>query len=236
MERKKVGLSLRKSLRKSTSRDVIDEVEEGKKESVLMNPVRLRVFEKVCEMPCITASVLSRTLGFSISTAEWHLDKLAGADYVAFQKGKKKVGYFARGQITAGEVPGFNAVNQSETAREVFEFVFNEPGHGLKDICREIHLGYQSVRWHVKSLSEQGVVEEIKDGRSKRLFPHRSWKEKVENRERSKLFRKSLVKRFKEDRLEPEIRPSKDHILNVILEVAGRHHEAHILLNPYIIL
>ena len=230
-----VGVDLKKSLKKSQARDIIEQVEAGRKESVLMNPVRLRIFEEICRMPCITPSLVSRRMKFSISTAEWHMKKMVTHGYIHEFKGAKMKGYYATGQISLDEAEMFSAINQSDQGRAIFRLISRNPGSGLKAITSQAGLKYQSVRWHVNVFLKLGIVEELRDGRNKRIYPTVAWEGATTSRKRSRVFRDLIVKRMKEDRLSPVIQPSRDYLLNVTLNVGSKHYEARILLIPYVI-
>ena len=70
---KKLGEVLRKKVEKLKSQDIIQEMEEGRIYSVLFNPNRSGIFERITFMPGITISTLAYAMHMAPTSVKWHI-------------------------------------------------------------------------------------------------------------------------------------------------------------------
>lgn len=231
----KLGTKLKHKFEFSTDRDVLKAEIKEKRESVLLNPTRARIFELISKRPCITPSHLSKICGCSVTTIEWHARKLQKHGYIIIQRYRKKVIYYLPDSLDPNDTDIFYVINQSMTSRDIYDHIKKRNGSSISEISAGAHVSYQSVRWHVRSFLNVGIINIVKDGRNQRIYLTNVFNQKMDGmRWRANQLRRNLLKKMKSEGIDFEVLPSKPYLLEVSLNIGEKHHLISIVLNPYI--
>ncbi|MCK5291954.1 MAG: hypothetical protein KAR39_08060 [Thermoplasmata archaeon] len=182
------------------------EEKKGKQESVLMNTNRQLIFQFLIFHPCCNMRKVASELKMSPPTVKWHLDKLSHGGYVSSSVVLNKKVYYPTMMISEGDmVDIMEAVNRDKVGMTFLSIVENQ-GSTQGDIAKEMGVSTQSVRGYTSLLERLGLITTIVDGRHRRYFPSSKLKHmETAMRKRIRNFRKFLLKRFAEDRLNPSI-------------------------------
>lgn len=173
--------------------------------SVLMSPVRQRLFAFLCKYPGSPLKTVSAGSDISQSTAAWHLRQLMEAGYVSQKKIRNRVTYFPTGLVDERDSELLGLLN-SETAKELFLTILGQPGLSQRELAKTLGTSDQSVQRLVKRLEDCDLISRTTDGKFVRYFPSDGLKRaKDRNYMREKEFRKDILRRLEIDGLEPEI-------------------------------
>jgi len=140
-----------------------------KRLSLLLNPIRRRIYEVVCESPGIYCYRIASELATSHGTLDWHLRKLEKEGLISSTKfGGKRI-YYPRKLSSAESAKAFAAL-RSKTAQEIFRMVINSPGMNQQEIADVVEVHHDTVRYHLSRFESVGLVERFRDGREVRAF------------------------------------------------------------------
>jgi len=140
-----------------------------KRLSLLLNPIRRRIYEKVCESPGIHFFRLTSKLTISQGTLDWHLRKLEQEGFLSSMKfGGKRI-FYPRMLSNVESARAFAAL-RLKTAQHIFRQVTNNPGISQQKIANAVGVHHETVRYHLTRFEEIGLVERYRDGREVRGF------------------------------------------------------------------
>jgi len=214
---------LGEALRAMVSAEAGGERASGAGESVLMNPNRQRIFEFLCFYPCSTPSQISQALRMSGPTVQWHLVKLARAEYVRDSPSGRSHLYFPAGLgLDDLELATLTAVNGLGGSR-LLSVVVAQPGLTLRQLGEATGLGAGAVRLQASRLANAGLLVVVTDGRYRRFYPSEAIL-RLEKAARRKLraFRARLLKRMERERLSPTTQLSLSREQEVQIRVGDR--------------
>lgn len=182
------------------------EEKKGKQESVLMNTNRQLIYQFLIFHPCCNMRKVASELKMSPPTVKWHLDKLADGGYVSSSMVLNKKVYYPTMMIPEGDMVAIlEAVNRDKVGLTFLSIVENQ-GSTQGEIAKGMGVSTQSVRGYISLLERLGLITTIVDGRHRRYFPSGKLKNMEKAmRKRIRNFRKFLLKKLAEDRLNPSI-------------------------------
>jgi predicted transcriptional regulator len=211
-----------------------EEEKKGKAESVLMNPNRQQIFQFLIFHPCSHMRKVAGELRMSPPTVKWHLDKLQSGGYVESTLISNRKVFYPKRMLTEGEtVLVLEAVNRDRIGLTFLAIVENQ-GATQSDISETLGISTQSVRAYIATLDRVGLITTIVDGRHKRYFPSDKLKRMEKSmRKRIRNFRKFLMKKLKDDRLNPKIDLSRRRESEITIRVSKKKSKIKIPDEPF---
>ena len=185
----------------------IAESPERKKaiETVLMNPVRRKLFEYVCRHPGVPLVRCAEKVGLSLNNAKWHLIKLAKANYIAMERAGRVNIIYPR-EILDDELIKILARVARMNADDVLNCIMENGGISRHEIERWLKMAPGRLGKITCSLEQLGVINAIRDGRYVRYYPTGLLPGlKKSSRKRMRGFRSHIMKRFVSEGLQPAV-------------------------------
>lgn len=182
------------------------EEKEGRRGiSLLMNPVRRRLFEYLCIRPCSHLSDISKALEVSPNTAKWHLNKLREGELVVSKVSVRRTLYYPVGLVSQDSLGIFELLSE-ERMREVYVHLVDNPGSTQSDLAKSMKISSQTATRSTQKLEQLGLASKIQDGIYTRYFPTDILKKKREgNFTRQKTFQKNILKKLDGEGLKPKV-------------------------------
>lgn len=125
--------------------------------SLLDNPTRARVYERVREHPGIHLAALCDHVGLSESATRHHVEQLVKHRYVVELDVDELRRYYAAGEL-APEDARRAAVLRSEPTRAVYEFYRADPEASLREAARRLGTSAPGVHRIRKRLEREGLL------------------------------------------------------------------------------
>jgi DNA-binding MarR family transcriptional regulator len=224
-----VGRALEKAISRKEPKD-----EEGKRGiSLLMNPVRRRLFEYLCLRPCSHLSEISAALGISPNTAKWHLDKLRTGRVVAMKTSGRRILYYPIGLIPSNSLEVFGLLNEKKM-RSLYVHLVDHPGSTQSNLAKSLKMSNQTVTRSTQKLERLGLMSKIQDGVYTRYFPSDFMLvKKEENFTRAKSFQKNVLKRLTSEGLKPKVVRRTDDILIAEIRLGPKKGILNISTDPF---
>lgn len=130
-------------------------------ENVLNTEVRKNLYEYIDEYPGSHLREIARELDLKPSNAAWHLRKLEQTNLVRSRTiGGKRVYYLVEGGIEARREAIAEAILKNKNAREIMNYLRDNPGKHLLEIANALDLNHHTVKWHIKKM----YLAELIDG------------------------------------------------------------------------
>lgn len=210
------------------------EEKKGKAESVLMNPNRQQIFQFLIFHPCSNVRKVASELKMSPPTVKWHLDKLVDGGYVSSSLVSNKKIFYPTMMVSEGEmVDILEAVNRDRIGLTFLSIVENQ-GSTQRDIAKFLGTSTQSVRNYISTLEGLGLITTIVDGRHRRYFPSDKLKNMEKSmRKRIRNFRRFLLKKLTEDKLNPSVDLSRRREAEITIRVSKRKENIKIPEEPF---
>ena len=140
-----------------------------KRLSLLLNPIRRRIYEIVCESPGIHFYKIVSELATSQGTLDWHVRQLEKDGLLNSSKfGGKRI-FYPRMLSSLESAKAFAAL-RSDTAKEIFRNVINTPGMNQQELANAVGVHHDTVRYHLTRFEKVGLVDRFRDGREVRVF------------------------------------------------------------------
>jgi len=131
------------------------------------NSNTIRVLQYIQKNPACHLRQIKRELAMSMGTIQYHLNRLEKQGKVSSEKQNLHKYYFPIGLFEQNERDILKILNQ-ETAREILLRILESKNPTQTDIANTIKISSASVNWHIKRLTELGLILEQKDGKFKR--------------------------------------------------------------------
>jgi predicted transcriptional regulator len=126
-----------------------------------------RVLQYIQENPGCHLRQIKRELTLAMGTIQYHLNLLEKQGKVSSERQNLHRYYFPIGLFEQNERDLLKILNQ-ETAREILMIILENKNPSQTDIANTIKISSASVNWHIKRLTEIGLILEQKDGKFKR--------------------------------------------------------------------
>ena len=130
-----------------------------------------RVFLFIRENPGCHLRRIKDELGISMGTLQYHLARLEEARKIVSQRHGLRKHYFLVGAF-GQEERALLQVLGNETVREILMFIGEQTSPTQTDIAQRMSISRPSVSWHMRRLSNLGIIEEVSEGRFKRYKLH----------------------------------------------------------------
>jgi predicted transcriptional regulator len=184
------------------------------RECVLMNPVRRRIFQLLCECPCVRMSRITKKMGIHAPSAKHHLDSLCDREIIMNRKVGKRSVYYPTRLVDEKDI-GLFALLSEDKVKQIFGVILDVPGITQKDICKHVNSSPQSVLVYISRLKTFKLIAEVHDGRYRRYFPTSLFfrLDKVYQR-RARRFKEYVMKLLRTEGLKPRlIRSTESEIM-----------------------
>ena len=173
--------------------------------TLMMNPVRRRIFSELCRRPCISINDLAKAIGTSRANANWHIERMESANLVNRRKVGRRWVVYPSNMLEDEDIPIMTLMSNPEVPR-IFRTVRHEPDLSQGELSKALGIPRQLLAWHLNNLAKVGLIETVKDGRYRRyrattLFDDRA---KAQAR-KSRPFRSELIKKLKRDGSMPTV-------------------------------
>lgn len=140
------------------------------KDDLLENDGREMLFNLVEANPGIGLAQLADRSGLGWGTTVYHLGRLEQGGFISSMKNGQARHFFKNGHPAAQQKQAV-AVLQNDTASQVARFLLTTPGATGKTIASGLGIAAPTVTKYVKRLEEAGLVETLREGRSKIVQP-----------------------------------------------------------------
>lgn len=128
-----------------------------RRENLLDNAVRARLYERVRAEAGITRAELVDAMGIGEGATDHHLRLLLKHGYLARLDTDGAARFYAAGEVPP-EVARQHALLRSDTARALFELEQKEPGLSLRDAARRLGVSAPTVHRARRKLREAGLL------------------------------------------------------------------------------
>ncbi len=144
--------------------------------AVLEHPGRQQVYEAVRSHPGISMVELSELVGFGGSTLNYHLRVLEKNQLLISIKDGRYVRFFDQqsGLYSNGRKQVVAAL-RNKTTSAIAKHIVEHPGVPQCDVAAEFGIAASTVNWHVKRLTDAGLVEKRRDRHFTRYFLGEAW-------------------------------------------------------------
>lgn len=129
-------------------------------ENVLNTEVRKNLYNYIDSYPGSHLREISRELDLKPSNAAWHLRKLEQTNLVRSRAiGGKRVYYLVEGGVEARKEAIAEAVLRNKNAREIMQYLQDNPGKHLLEIAHALNLNHHTVKWHIQKMYLAELIE-----------------------------------------------------------------------------
>lgn len=206
-----------KAFEKMIGRKEPEEKEERRGISLLMNPMRRRLFEYLCIHPCSHLSDISNALKVSPNTTKWHLDKLREGRIVVSKISGRRMVYYPAGLVSQESLGIFELLSEGRM-RELYVHLVDNPGSTQSNLAKSLKVSNQTITRATQKLEKLGLASKIQDGIYTRFFPTDFlMRKRDENFSRQKTFQKNILKRLDSEGLKPRV--VRRESVSLILEI-----------------
>lgn len=140
-------------------------------ENVLEHPLRAQILHTVQERPGVHLRELASTHDTAVTNTQWHLRKLEMAGLVRTQKiSGRRLYYPTAGGVQSRQEALQNAATANPNAQAIFGFILQNGGCNQRTIADGLEMNPGTVRWHLRRLSEAGMIRCVPDGAQTRYY------------------------------------------------------------------
>ncbi|MBP2133647.1 putative transcriptional regulator [Methanomicrobium sp. W14] len=133
---------------------------------VLKNPSRKRIYDYICENPGSNFTDISRNTGINRGTLSYHVNILLGQNRITERKKYGFVFYFQNNEKYTPFEQDIFMLFKSRTSKRICRTIGSSNGVSASELSKKLGIAVSTVLWHLKRLSESGVViPEKKDGK-----------------------------------------------------------------------
>jgi DNA-binding MarR family transcriptional regulator len=140
------------------------------KDDLLENDGREMLFNLVDSNPGIGLAQLADQSGLGWGTTVYHLGRLEQGGFISSMKNGQNRHFFKNGHPAAQQKKAI-AVLKNDTAAQLARYLMATPGATGKTIANGLGIAAPTVTKYVKRLEEEGLVETLREGRSKIVQP-----------------------------------------------------------------
>ncbi|MGQ9583124.1 MAG: winged helix-turn-helix transcriptional regulator [Thermoplasmatota archaeon] len=197
--------------------------------SVLMSPMRLRIFQELCNHPCARVREVSRAVGVAAPAVLWHLERLVRAGIVRRLRVGGRSAYFPA-QALEDEDIGFLAALSDAKSAGAARIILDSPGMTQRELRAAARCSGHTLR----ALAARGVVECLREGRNRRYYPAAALRQRREAFERrSRRFKQLLISLLSREGLSPEVCGWGPHSIEIRVRTGASVQTLRFLRNPY---
>ena len=138
----------------------------GVRESALLSPPRVRLFQFFCLHPMAAPTETARATGMAAGTLRWHGSKLVEDRWLRFHRNS----FFPHGLVDPEDLPLFEVLSTG-AARRTLAAVFAFAGQSVSDLSRTMGVSRQAAARFLDDLRSAGLVSVVEDGAFTRAYP-----------------------------------------------------------------
>lgn len=139
-------------------------------EKVMEHPKRSELYTHIAEKPGIRLQDLCDETSLSRTAVTHHLRLLEQQHVIVSKRVGRSRHFYENGGRYAVHQKEAYALLQNDRAKSIMDTIQKSPGIIQKDICGHLDLQASIAHWHIKRLSEAGLVEPVKQGRTVQYF------------------------------------------------------------------
>jgi predicted transcriptional regulator len=129
-------------------------------ENVLKTEIRKNLYNYIDEYPGSHLREIARELDLKPSNAAWHLRKLEQTNLVRSRViGGKKVYYLVEGGADARIEAIAESILKNKNARNIMNYLVNNPGKHLLEIATSLKLNHHTVKWHISKMYMAELID-----------------------------------------------------------------------------
>jgi predicted transcriptional regulator len=129
-------------------------------ENVLKTEIRKSLYNYIDEYPGSHLREIARELDLKPSNAAWHLRKLEQTNLVRSRViGGKKVYYLVEGGADARIEAIAESILKNKNARNIMNYLVNNPGKHLLEIANSLKLNHHTVKWHISKMYMAELID-----------------------------------------------------------------------------
>lgn len=136
-------------------------------DDALEQETRRRIFDHVAAHPGQHMRELQRQLAMSAGTLEYHLHVLVREGLLAERRQGRYVRYFVAAQVGRQEKDVLGLLRQA-VPRKLCALLLMHPDQSHGELLRQFQLAPSTLTFHMKKLTEAGLVEARREGRETR--------------------------------------------------------------------
>ena len=140
---------------------------DDSEDDVLELETRKEIFEYVQTNPGVHFSKLKRDLEMETGLVQHHLGTLEEYDVLTSEEHQGKRRLFVAEELAEEERAILSSLRY-ETTRHILLLLLEETTARNRAIAEELGVSPATVSWHVSRLVENGIVSEVRDGRTTR--------------------------------------------------------------------
>ena len=125
---------------------------------------RRTIYDLIVTYPGLHEREMARRLEISLSTLDYHLHYMEKRGLIVSRKDGRYTRYFGAKKVGMQDKKIISLLRQ-KTPRQIVLFLLEHPGAIHKDICSAVGKSPSTVSFHLKKLSEAGIIEGVSLGR-----------------------------------------------------------------------
>lgn len=135
----------------------------------LESATRKRVYDVVCTRAGAGVAEVALKAGVSYSTATYHLDRLVEAGMLVASDEGAKLRYYKNGTLNEADRKLVPLLENAEVMR-LLTLIRENPGTYRAALADALNVTTTTINWHLKRLTQAGLVREERKGRSAHLY------------------------------------------------------------------
>ncbi|MGB2825949.1 MAG: winged helix-turn-helix transcriptional regulator [Thermoplasmata archaeon] len=129
---------------------------------------RKRIFECIRQSPGLHFREIQRRTSLPIGVLEYHLNYLVQKGLLSLEKQENFSRYYPEGQLSSDKQRILSALRQ-EIPRGIILYLLRNPGVTHGELLSNFTVSGGTLSYHVKKLTNKGVVKVAKKGRESRM-------------------------------------------------------------------
>lgn len=145
-------------------------------EEILQHPGRQEVYERVKAAPGVSFHQLCAQVSFGASTLTYHVRVLEKNGFITSLKDGRYLRFFDRhsGEYARERKNAVSTLRNPATAA-IARHIREHPGVAQRDLAQRFMVTPSTVSWHVKRLSQVGLVQSQRDHPHTRYYAGEAW-------------------------------------------------------------
>jgi DNA-binding MarR family transcriptional regulator len=198
-----------------------------------LSEMRQKIFQKLCDMPCITVDYLAREMGMHPSSVRWHTGKLLKGGFVGKRPVRGSLVFYPEDLMAEDEIELVSFI-QKPVPGKLFRSAIASPGLTQKELSQKSGIRQPTSARYLKSLEQAGLLTHVEDGKFKRYYAtDRILRLYSSRRKKMRQFRENMLKRLRREMFSIEILRSTPDLLSLKLSTGSRSTVLTIPVNPY---
>lgn len=139
--------------------------------SVLEHPNREAMFALIQQTPGMSLQSLCNATTLSRTAVAHHLRLLEQNHVIVSKRVGRSRHYYENGGRYGRDQKEAYAVLQNDRSKDVARYIQGHPGSMQRSMCEALKIQPSIAHWHVRRLTEAGLVEPVREGRTVQYFP-----------------------------------------------------------------